>query len=149
MCKVHTTKKVYLTNRHIELLNITNDVKNFVKESGINNGQCTVFSMHTTTALLINENEPGLEEDIPSFLKKIVPYDDNYHHHHYYSKDGRMAVNAWAHLRSILLGLSVTIPVINGELALGGRENIYLVELDGPQKRTVIIQVIGAGESKG
>jgi len=127
----------------MELINITDKIKEVVKNSGISNGICLVFSLHTTTGVMINEAEPGLEKDVPKFLRELVPEDESYYHHHYYYKDGRMAVNAWAHLRSILLGLFATIPIFNGELVLGGRENIYLIELDGPQVRNVVVQVMG------
>lgn len=141
--KVHLKRVKIQTTRSTELINITRTVKDVVKNSGVTNGVCLVFSLHTTTGVMINEAEPGLERDVPNFFKKLVPEHDNYYHHHYHSKDGRMAVNAWAHLRSILMGLFAVIPISKGELILGGRENIYLVELDGPQIRNVIVQVMG------
>ena len=131
------------TRRRIDLINITHRVKKFVFESQIRNGICTVFTKHTTTGLMVNENEPGLERDVVEFLKRLVPESSDYYHHHYLFKDGRMAVNAWAHLRSILLGPSISIPVVEGELQLGERENVYLVELDGPQARRIVLHVMG------
>jgi len=72
-----------------------------------------------------------------------VREDGDYHHHHFFHKDGRMAVNAWAHLRNILLGSTLSIPVAEGRALLGERQNVYFVELDGPQARTIFIQVMG------
>ncbi len=141
--KVYTEILKLRSKKNLELINITSRVREVVSKSGIKEGACLVFSMHTTTGLLMNEAEPGLEKDIPRFLRKLVPEKGNYYHHHYLHKDGRMAVNAWAHLRSILLGLNLVIPVKDGQLLLGGRENIYLVELDGPQQRNVVVQVWG------
>jgi len=141
--KVHLRRFEVQTTRSTELINITKTVKEIVKNSGVSDGVCLVFSLHTTTGVMINEAEPGLEKDVPNFLRKLVPEHDDYYHHHYHFKDGRMAVNAWAHLRSILMGLFAVIPVSKGELVLGSRENIYLVELDGPQIRNVVVQVMG------
>jgi len=141
--KVHLRRFEVQTTRSTELINITKTVKEVVKNSGVSDGVCLVFSLHTTTGVMINEAEPGLEKDVPNFLRKLVPEHDDYYHHHYHFKDGRMAVNAWAHLRSILMGLFAVIPVSKGELVLGSRENIYLVELDGPQIRNVVVQVMG------
>jgi len=132
-----------VTKRERELVNITEKVKEFVKASGVKEGLVLVFSKHTTTGIFINENEEGLEKDVVSYLNYLVKDEGDYYHHHYFYKDGRMAVNAWAHLRSILVGLSVTIPLKEGELQLGSRENIYLAEFDGPKERTVILAVMG------
>jgi secondary thiamine-phosphate synthase enzyme len=131
------------TKKNSELINITDIVKKAINESNIKNGFTIVFSHHTTTGILINENETGLEMDIMNYLKKITPEEDNYFHHHYFYKDGRMAVNAWAHFRSILTGLNAIILIRNGEAILGSRENIYLAEFDGPKERKITIMVMG------
>lgn len=141
--KVYTEIVSIKSRKNLELINITPLVEKIVSKSGIREGTCLVFSMHTTTGLLMNENEPGLEKDIPQFLKKLVPEGGDYYHHHYLYRDGRMAVNAWAHLRSVILGLNLVIPVKDGRLLVGGRENVYFVELDGPQLRKVVIQIWG------
>ncbi len=138
------SKKLYVrSKKRMELINITHMVREIVKHSNIKDGLCLIFSLHTTSALLMNEDESGLKQDIIDFLRLIVPENREYHHHHYLYKDGRMAVNAWAHLRSILLGLFLVIPVKDGDLLLGGRESIYFVELDGPQERNIVVQVWG------
>jgi len=131
------------TKKNSELINITDIVKKAINESNIKNGFTIVFSHHTTTGILINENEPGLEIDIMNYLKKITPEEDDYFHHHYFYKDGRMAVNAWAHFRSILSGLSAIILLRNGEAILGSRENVYLAEFDGPKERKITIMIMG------
>jgi secondary thiamine-phosphate synthase enzyme len=74
---------------------------------------------------------------------KAVPEDESYAHHRFYRKDGRMAVNAYSHIRASLLGANVTVPLQDGSLVLGSRQNIYLVELDGPQLRALTVQVLG------
>jgi secondary thiamine-phosphate synthase enzyme len=111
--------------------------------SGLKNGMINVFTFHTTTAITINENDPMLEQDIARFIVKAVPEDASYGHHRFYRRDGRMAVNAYSHIRASLLGANVTIPLLAGEIMLGSRQNIYLVELDGPQTRGLAVQIMG------
>lgn len=131
------------SQKSTELIRITDQVKRAVEMSGLKNGIINVFTLHTTTAITVNENDPKLEEDIARFMLKAVPEDDSYHHHQFYRRDGRMAVNAYSHIRASLLGPNVTLPLQNGEMILGGRQNIYLVELDGPQLRGLTVQVLG------
>jgi secondary thiamine-phosphate synthase enzyme len=126
-----------------ELIRITDQVRRAVQMSGLKNGMITVFTLHTTTGITINENDPKLEEDIARFMAKVVPEDDSYGHHRFYRRDGRMAVNAYSHIRASLLGANVTIPLHAGEIMLGARQNIYLVELDGPQVRGLVVQIMG------
>ncbi|WP_136715622.1 secondary thiamine-phosphate synthase enzyme YjbQ [Halorientalis salina] len=96
-------------------------------------GTCTVFVRHTTAGLQINEPEPRLLGDIEHAVKSLVPADGWDHD----QLDG----NADAHLRSMLLGRSVTVPVIDGELDLGTWQAVLLVECDGPRTRTVTVVV--------
>ncbi|MHC1585877.1 MAG: secondary thiamine-phosphate synthase enzyme YjbQ, partial [Candidatus Syntropharchaeia archaeon] len=102
---------------------------------GIRSGICTVYTPHTTTAIVINENESGLRSDIFALLDKLVPGDGSYRHN-------RIDNNAHAHLRSLLLGPGVVIPVEDGDLMLGTWQRIFFVELDGPRRRRVYVKVI-------
>jgi secondary thiamine-phosphate synthase enzyme len=137
-------EKVFLkSERATELIKITDQVQRVVEKSRVKNGIINVFTLHVTTALTINEDDPKLEEDIARFLVKAVPEDDSYAHHHFFRKDGRMAVNAYSHIRASLLGPSLTIPLQDGQAVLGSRQHIYLVELDGPQTRDFVIQIMG------
>ncbi len=131
------------SQKSTELIAITDRVREIIKKSGLKSGIVNIFTQHVTTALTINEDDPKLEEDIARFMVKAVPEDDSYAHHHYFRKDGRMAVNAYSHIRASLLGANLTIPLQDGEMVLGGRQNIYLVELDGPQLRGLAVQIIG------
>ena len=131
------------SQRSTELIRITDQVRRAVEMSGLKNGIVNVFTLHTTTAITINENDPMLEEDIARFMVKAVPEDDSYAHHRFYKRDGRIAVNAYSHIRASLLGSNVTVPLQAGEMVLGTRQNIYLVELDGPQVRGLAVQVMG------
>jgi len=138
------TEKLFVkSEKATELIKITDQVQRVVDKSKVENGIINVFTLHVTTALTINEDDPKLEEDIAHFLEKAVPEDDSYAHHHFFRKDGRMAVNAYSHIRASLLGPSLTIPLQEGKTLLGSRQHIYLVELDGPQTRGFVVQVMG------
>ena len=138
------TEKLFAkSEKATELIKITDQVQRVVDKSKVENGIINVFTLHVTTALTINEDDPKLEEDIAHFLEKAVPEDDSYAHHHFFRKDGRMAVNAYSHIRASLLGPSLTIPLQEGKALLGSRQHIYLVELDGPQTRGFVVQVMG------
>ena len=137
-------EKVFLkSGKSTELIKITDQVNEVAEKSRVKNGIINIFTLHVTTALTINEDDPKLEEDIARFMVKVVPEDDSYGHHHFFRKDGRMAVNAYSHIRASLLGPSLTIPLQDGHAVLGARQHIYVVELDGPQTRDFIIQVMG------
>jgi len=124
------------TSKRTELIDITGNVKRHVTESGVKNGICIVSTMHTTTAIIINENEKGLVEDILSVLENIVPQGAGYQH-------DRIDNNADSHLKAVLLGNSESIPVRDGRLVLGTWQSVFLAELDGPRKRNIDITVIG------
>ena len=123
------------TSERIELVDITQEVKSEVHKSGIDNGICVVSTSHTTTAIILNENETGLRHDILDFLEKLIPPSTGYQH-------DRIDNNADAHLKAIILGSSETIPVMGGKLVLGTWQRIFFVEMDGPRQRTVNINKI-------
>ena len=137
-------EKLFVKSRKsTELIRITDEIRNTVQMTSLKNGIVNVFTLHTTTGITINEDDTKLEDDIARFMVKLVPEDDSYAHHRFFRKDGRMAVNAYSHIRASLLGANVTIPLQDGSLVLGSRQNIYLVDLDGPQTRGLVIQVVG------
>lgn len=123
------------TKKRIELVDITEEVKSELITSGIVSGICVVSTGHTTTAIILNENETGLSHDILDLLEKMVPPSAGYWH-------DRIDNNADAHLKAIMLGSNITIPVTGGELVLGTWQRIFLVELDGPRQRTVNITIV-------
>lgn len=125
------------------LVNITQDVHEAVAESGIANGIALVMTLHTTTAITVNEGLEDLEDDILEMIQRLVPATAPYRHARFLDSDGQMAVNAPSHLRGALLGMEVLFPVENGKLVIGGRQTVYLVELDGPLLRNWIVHVMG------
>ncbi|MCS4542226.1 MAG: secondary thiamine-phosphate synthase enzyme YjbQ [Euryarchaeota archaeon] len=124
------------TKSEFELVNITDQIEKIVREAKVSDGVAVVFTKHTTGAVIINENEAGLLEDIENLLKKLVPKGVGYKH-------DRIDVNAHSHLKGILLGSSQNIPIAHGELQLGTWQRVFFVELDGPRQRNVLITVIG------
>ena len=136
----HLNKQTY---KETELINITDQVKDLVRESGVKSGTVFILSMHTTTGLTVNEGIPDLEIDIEDFLYQAVSDSKNYYHARYLPSDGQMAVNATSHLRGMLLGFQNFFPIENGEMVCGSRQTIYLVELDGPQSRDYVVQILG------
>ncbi|MDK2834708.1 MAG: hypothetical protein PWR29_532 [Methanolobus sp.] len=124
------------TSKRTELIDITGNVKRHVTESGVKDGICVISTMHTTTAIVINENEQGLVADILSLLEKMIPQGAGYQH-------DRIDNNADAHLKAVLLGNSESIPVRDSRLVLGTWQSVFLAELDGPRKRNIDITVIG------
>jgi secondary thiamine-phosphate synthase enzyme len=104
-----------------------------------------VQSLHTTTAIFINEFQQALLDDIKRFLERLVGRFDYWRHN-----DPRISEcsrqNADSHLRAMLLGHTLSVPVRNGEIALGGWQSVILAELDGPRERSIQVQVLGVAE---
>lgn len=129
----------------INIYNITPQIKEFLAETNIKNGQVLIFSRHTTTALAINEDEERLLEDIKVFLNKIAPETDRYLHNDLHLRvvleDEPM--NAHSHLMAIMLTTSEVIPIVDSHLALGTWQSVLFFELDGPRKRSISLQISG------
>jgi len=144
--KIHKQTIQKESKSQIEFIDITHDVDEIVKESRIQNGQVLVFSGHTTAGIAVNQNESLLLQDFQRLLYRLVPIDERYSHDLFELKkgsnsDGRS--NGHSHCKNLIVGVSETIPIENGKLLLGDRQNIFLVELDGARKREVIVQIIG------
>jgi secondary thiamine-phosphate synthase enzyme len=124
------------TNSRFEMLDITGQVRDLLKESRIKSGICHVFIPHTTAAITINENaDPDVPRDIIMGLDRLVPLNGNYRH-----REG----NAAAHIKSSLIGVSEAILIENGELILGTWQSIFFCEFDGPRSRKVFVKLIPA-----
>ncbi len=117
-----------------ELINITSEVQEAVRNSGIKNGICQLFVMHTTAGITINEGaDPAVQRDITTFLNQRVPADFYYTH-----TEG----NSDAHIKSTLVGISQTLLIDAGKLVLGSWQAIYLCEFDGPRERKISIKLL-------
>ncbi|RJP27294.1 MAG: YjbQ family protein [Candidatus Omnitrophota bacterium] len=122
------------TNKRFELLDITERIKRIVAVSRVKEGICFIFCPHTTAGLTINENaDPSARKDIISLLSKLIPEDYPYEH-----AEG----NSDSHIRSSLLGASLSIFITGGEMALGAWQGIYFCESDGPRSREVWVKVV-------
>ena len=129
------------TTRPIEIIDITAEVTTFLSSTGLDRGQITVISRHTTAFININEKEKRLLEDMETFLKRLVPKDGNYLHN-LNPLDGRH--NAHSHLLGLFMNSSETIPFSEGKMLLGQWQSVFFVELDGPRaERTILLQISG------
>ena len=122
------------TTGHAQLVDITDEVQEIVRSSGVTHGVCVVFVPHTTAAVTINENaDPDVKADLLRELDRVVPWEDGYRH-----AEG----NSAAHLKASMLGASETVVIYAGRLALGTWQGVYLAEFDGSRKRTVYVKLL-------
>jgi secondary thiamine-phosphate synthase enzyme len=139
-----TLVKVQTEGRE-ELHNLTNLVRNFVRSSGIRNGSVIVSSLHTTCGLFINEWQEALVHDVKAYLSNAINKDVYYRHNDPAWSDCDRH-NADSHLRSLMLGISLTLQVADGDVVLGEWQSIIMAEFDGPRERSIRIQAMGIGE---
>ncbi len=135
--KVYFQEIMFSTTKRFQLIDITREVENIVRESGVRNGLCLVFAPHATAAIIANEHESGLMDDILTKIKELVQPDRRWKHN-------IIDDNAHAHIGSALMGADRIFPVKDGHLIRGTWQNIFLVEMDGPRsQRYVVVEVIG------
>ena len=121
-----------------DVIDITKQVSNVVKDSNIENGTVTIFVAGSTAAITTIEYEPGLIKDFPEMLSRIIPKNIEYEHDNTWH-DG----NGHSHVRASLVGPSLTVPIINGKLTLGTWQQIVLLEMDTrPRNRNLILQIM-------
>ena len=121
------------TTERIDIVDITSEVAEAVP-ADIDDGMCLVFVQHTTAGVVLNENEHRLLNDITRAVDNLLSADENYEH-------DAIDDNAVAHLQAMVLGESVTVPVVEGELDLGSWQSVLFVECDGPRTRRVSVTV--------
>ncbi|KKO18807.1 MAG: secondary thiamine-phosphate synthase enzyme YjbQ [Candidatus Brocadia sp.] len=122
------------THARAELIDITREVEKLLVKQTMKEGICYLYVPHTTAAITINENaDPSVREDILHDLSRLIPWNGSYTH-----GEG----NAAAHIKSTLVGSSVSVPVSSGKLALGTWQGIYFCEFDGPRRREVFVQIM-------
>ncbi len=130
-----------------EFIDITAYVLDVVEASGVEHGTVTVFSRHTTAAVKINENEPLLLQDMACFLERFAPQDADYRHNDFEIRTANMTEdecpNGHAHCQHLLLSASETIPIVEGRAILGRWQSVFVIELDRPREREIVIQVQG------
>ena len=139
---IHGETIVIDTDQRIELVDLTNRVMEFARKFGIREGLISLWSMHTTCALFINEFQTALLSDMKRFLEEMVARDAEWMHNNPDHSDCDR-FNADSHLRAMLLGHNLTLQVSGGEVVLGQWQRILMAELDGPRARSLRIQVFG------
>jgi secondary thiamine-phosphate synthase enzyme len=127
---------VMKTSRPREFVNITDRVRTIVRSSGVTDGLVLVSSMHITAAVYVNDQEAGLLKDIAAWADRLAPPGDYEHH-----RTGE--TNGDAHLKNLLLGHQVVLPVTAGDLDLGPWEQVFYAEFDGQRAKRVIVKVVG------
>jgi len=135
--KSHTDYMWFNTKKHREFINITHDVEKALEKSKIREGLAVVGAMHITASVYINDAEDGLIADIEEWLQKLAPEGPNYRHHRTGESNGD------AHLKNLLIGHQVIVPVTEGKLDLGPWQQIYYAEFDGQRRKRLVIKIIG------
>lgn len=133
------------TRERFELIDITRSLNALLRQRGMRAGLVIVQTLHTTAALFINEFQQALLEDIRGLLEKLVVRQDYWRHNDPLLSDCDRK-NADSHLRAMLLGHTISLPVRNGELALGEWQRVILAELDGPRERSINLQMLACAE---
>jgi len=137
----------YQTKDLFDFIDITDEVNDFLKESGIKNGLINIQNFHTSAGLILNENEPLLIEDIKLHLEKTAPRDLKYNHDDFGRRKVNICedecINGHSHCKAIHLSVSITLNLINGSLQLGQWQRVLFVELDRARKRRVQILIMG------
>jgi secondary thiamine-phosphate synthase enzyme len=136
--KAYTKYIVMNTKKRIDFVNITDQIKQAVKESEVKEGIVLVNTMHITSSVFINDNEEGLLYDFRKWLEKLAPTDTDLYKHNLTGED-----NAYAHLWRTIMGREVVIAISNGKLDFGPWENVFYGEFDGQRNKRILIKVIG------
>ncbi|WP_456420312.1 secondary thiamine-phosphate synthase enzyme YjbQ [Thermovibrio sp.] len=135
--KAYTEYLLFNTKKRRELIRITDRVKEAVRKSGVKEGLCLVSAMHLTAAVIIQDDEEGLHEDIWEWLERLAPFRPDYKHHRTGEDNGD------AHLKNLLVHLQVVLPITDGKLDLGPWQEIFYAEFDGQRPKRAIIKIIG------
>lgn len=140
--KVITDTLTVLTRDRIEVQDLTDMIARLPGVDEISHGFVLLHSLHTTTALFINEFQEALVHDIKTFLRRLIPEGEDYRHNDPAFSDCSRG-NAWSHLATLVLGQTLQVPIEQGRLVLGTWQRILFCELDGPQARRLYTQVMG------
>lgn len=125
------------TRARRELVRVTDTVAKIVEESGVQEGLVLVSAMHITAGVFVNDDEPGLFDDIWEWLQKLAPQGPDYRHHRTGEDNGD------AHLKSLLVHHQVIVPITEGKLDLGPWQQIFYAEFDGQRRKRVVVKVMG------
>ena len=135
--KTYTKYLTMCTSERIQFVNITSEVENIVRESGIKEGIVLINPMHITASVFINDNESGLLKDFKNWLEKLAPQKFNYNHHQTGEDNG------FAHLWRTIMGRETSIAITKGRLDFGPWESIFYGEFDGQRNKRILIKILG------
>ena len=135
--KFHTKYLTFDTNKHREYINITAEVENAVRESGLQEGMILVSAMHITAGVFVNDNETGFLKDLDDFLERLAPEDGYYRHHQTGESNGD------AHLKNIVVHHQVILPITKGALDLGPWQQVFYAEFDGNRPKRLVLKAMG------
>lgn len=136
---IKTTQLALAAEGFFTVINITEQVRDFVRSTGVSEGQVLVYYRHTTGGIILGEHEAGIIADLQDSLEKVAPVAHEYHHH-----VKAADFNGHTHVRSALLTVSVTVPIMNGDLMLGTWQEIMVFDDQvSPLTRYVALQVMG------
>jgi len=136
--KTHRKYLWYSTDARIDFINITGEVEEEVRLSGILEGLCLVNAMHITASVFINDDEPGLHSDYRRWLEELAPHDPSRYRHNLTGED-----NGDAHHKRQIMGREVVVAVTDGKLDMGPWEQIFYGEFDGCRRKRVMVKIIG------
>ena len=125
--------------RRRDFMNITPQVAECVRESGVKEGLCLINAMHITASVYINDNEPGLLRDYEEWLEELAPHEPIAHYRH--NRTGED--NGDAHLKRQIMGREVVVAITDGQLDFGPWEQIFYGEFDGRRRKRVLVKIIG------
>ncbi len=137
--KSHTEYLTFHIEKRRDFINITPEVENLIRESGIKEGLCLVNAMHITASVFINDDESGLHKDFERWLEQLAPHEPVSQYYH--NRTGED--NADGHLKRSIMGREVVVAVTNGRLDFGPWEQIFYGEFDGRRRKRVLVKIIG------
>ncbi len=135
--RIHSDYMTLQTEQKREFMNITPNVKSALEKSGIRDGMILVSALHNNAAVFVNDEEPGLIQDVDEWLQKLAPHRDDYKH------GTRFESNASMHLQNLLARHQVIVPISEGRLELGPWQYVIYAELDGQRPKRILIRVMG------
>lgn len=143
-----TAESLEVEAQHVpQLVDITAEVQAAVARSGVVHGQVVAYCTHTTASLVLNEDEPLLHQDMADFLETLASSRARYRHDDFSIRTENLVPdhgeNAHAHIKQMLLGSVQILPIVDGRLTLGMWQKLFMLEMDRPKKRTLILQISG------
>ncbi|MDR2133071.1 MAG: secondary thiamine-phosphate synthase enzyme YjbQ [Clostridiales Family XIII bacterium] len=135
--------KTIQTERYNQSIRVTECAREALLGANVQNGVIYVITNHTTTGIAVNEHLECIESDIQNMLARLVPENDPYLHARMLPTYGQTAGNPTGHLKSHLTGNHCVFPIVDGEVRLGAAQEIFLMEFDGPARRTIHFTIIG------